>query len=123
MARVDPNRTTVLLFPKGILEVLNSSEVIAELEVSALLGKAFAETIAPVGEHRRPGDDRYNEKFGTNKTRVDIGGRFPGLRAAVELENTSDHALAVEWGDPIAQPTRKPDHVLGRTLEYLIRAR
>lgn len=76
-------------------------------------GKGYAETLAQ--QFRDTGE--YAESFHVAPMSLVIG-RLP--RAGARLENTSDHAAAVEWGNANVP---NPHRVLGRTHDYLERRR
>jgi hypothetical protein len=82
--------------------IANGAEIRAALNSIAAKGQSFAESISP----RRTGD--YQTHWEIHQAEVPFGGR---PRAAVELANTSDHAILVELVDG--------HRVLGRTLDYL----
>lgn len=93
----------------GMREMANGPEIRAALTLVAEAGKTFAEGLAQ--EFRRTGD--YAGSFGVAQTTV-LWRRGP--RAAVRLEDLSDHAAAVEWGNAHDE---HPHRVLGRTLDTL----
>lgn len=94
---------------EGFQAIANSPELHAALAEVAEKGKVFAEALSQ--EFRRTGD--YAGSFSIVPETV-LWRRGP--RAAVRLENTSDHAAAVEWGN---QHDHRPHRTLGRTLDAL----
>ena len=102
---------------RGVESILTSPAMKAVLLAVVTEGKKHAESIAP----RRTGD--YASKFDTSvDERVDTGGKYPGRkRAQASLENTSEHALAVEFGtEPsisagVYHPGSKAHRTLGKT--------
>lgn len=97
---------------RGFQEIANSPEIHAALEAVAKVAKTYAEGLAQ--DFRRTGD--YADNFQIVPLTVMWEGRFAGPRAAVRLENTSDHAAAVEWGN---RHDDQPHRTLGRTLDAL----
>jgi hypothetical protein len=95
--------------PQGWREITNSPEIHAALAEVAEKAKAFAEGLAQ--DFRETGE--YADSFVVVPTTV-LWRRGP--RAAVRLENTSDHAAAVEWGK---NGDQHPHRTLGRTLDAL----
>ena len=97
---------------QGWREITNSPEMHAALAEVAEKAKAEAEGLAQ--DFRRTGD--YAGSFAVVPLTVIWKGRYSGPRAAVRLENTSDHAAAVEWG---TKNERNNHRTLGRTLDSL----
>lgn len=96
----------------GFLQIANSPELHTALAEVAEKAKTAAEVLAQ--DFRKTGN--YADNFEVVPLSVIWEGRFSGPRAAVRLENTSDHAAAVEWGNKHDQ---HPHRVLGRTLDAL----
>lgn len=98
---------------RGLGQMLNAEFMVQAMHRRAEKGKAYAESIAPVyvpGPH--PG--RYKASFTTS------AGKHGGNkhdRAYGRLENTSEEAFWVEWGN-----RNVPRHrVLGKSLEIMRR--
>lgn len=53
---------------------------------------------------------------GSFQTEVKVEDTNSGRRAVGHLRNTSDHALAVEYGNG---RSHKPHHVLGKSIDYM----
>lgn len=98
--------------PEGFRAIANSPEIHAALAEVAEKAKVFAEGLAQ--DFRRTGD--YAGSFAVVPVTVIWEGRYGGPRAAARLENTSDHAAAVEWGNKNDQ---HPHRTLGRTADAL----
>lgn len=96
----------------GWRAISNSPELHAALAEVAEKAKTIAEGLAQ--DFRRSGD--YASSFTVTPTTVLWEGRFSGPRAAARLENTSDHAAAVEWGN---RHSTESHRTLGRTLDAL----
>jgi hypothetical protein len=98
---------------KGFAEFALSPEMRKILAEVAEKGKEYAETISE--PFRKTGD--YASKFGIVEASVKVTARDGAIpwRAAAILENTSDHAAAVEVGNR----GHKAHHVLARTAEFL----
>lgn len=101
----------------GFRAIAVGPEIRKALAEIAEKGKGFAE--AASADFADSGD--YGKSFEVTPVSVIWTGEYPGPRAAVQLQNTSDHAAAVEWGrgGRSATPTRTAHRVLGRTLEFL----
>lgn len=78
--------------PAGMAALVNSPGMGAAMVQAAEVGRRYAESIAP----RDTGE--YARSFQVRQETVRFRGRFAGNRAGAVLENTSDHAAAVEWG-------------------------
>jgi hypothetical protein len=93
----------------GTGELMNSPEMVEVMRQIAEKGKAFAESIAPVGDPRTdPHAGEYKASF---EVTAQAHGGVHGDRAAAQIVNTSAHAAHVEWQDGY--------HVLERTAEAL----
>lgn len=97
---------------EGLNEIARSPAVRAALAAVAEKGKAIAEGLS--ADFKITGD--YMSHFKVVSDTIDWVGEYPGRRAAANLVNDSDHAVAVEWGN---SRDHKPHHVLGRTREIL----
>lgn len=97
----------------GIGEMLNSDFMEAAMKERAELGRAYAETVAPVGD---PADDahagRYRESFEVSSGKH--GGQKHD-RAYGRVENVSPEALWVEVGSK----NNEAHHVLGRAMDVM----
>lgn len=102
----------------GLRELLNTQFLVDEMERRAKLGKAYAESVAPVftGKHSIPGSypGRYKESFSTSKGR---NGGWKHNRAYGRLENDAPEAFWVEWGNKNVERHR----VLGNALDVMHR--
>jgi len=95
----------------GLRELMKGPEMQAVVREVAEKGKAFAESIAPVGDPRTdPHAGEYKASFEVTVT-ASGGVSPPDARAEAQLVNTSGHAARVEWQDGY--------HVLARTLDAL----
>lgn len=103
----------------GTRQLMKSAEMQAVVREVAEKGKAYAESIAPVGDPLEdPHSGEYKSSFEVNVT--DEGGiNPPGVRAEAQLINTSAYAAAVEWGNSAYPPYAHGYHVLARTLSAL----
>lgn len=84
-------------------------EVAAAVTAEAVRARGIAESLSE--SFRKTGE--YADSFEVSTTEDTVAG---ARRAAGRLENTSDHAAAVEWGN---SRDSKAHHVLGHTLEAL----
>lgn len=101
----------------GIGELMNGPEMQEVLRQAAEKGKAYAESIAPVGDPRTdPHPGEYKASFEVN---VQSHGGLHGDRAAAQVVNTSEYAAALEWGNGAHPPYSHGYHVLGRTAQAL----
>lgn len=96
----------------GINEIARSPGVRDALIDLALRAKADAEERS--ADFTDTGD--YVTHFEADSDTIDWVGEYPGRRGAAILKNTSDHALAVEFGN---KRNDKPHHVLGNVLKDL----
>lgn len=96
----------------GFRKMANGPEIRAALAEVATKGKGIAEGLAQ--DFRITGD--YADSFEVRDETIQWQGRFSGPRAAAQLVNTSDHAVAVEFGN---EHVPHPHHVLGRTAAAL----
>jgi hypothetical protein len=102
---------------QGTGELMNGPEMQAMLRQVAEKGKAYAESISPVGQapyDKHPGE--YKESF---EVTAQAHGGFHGDRAEAQIVNTSNHAAAVEWGNSAYPPWAHGYHVLARTASAL----
>ena len=90
---------------KGTGAVLSGPLMSAAVAKVASEGQRFAESISP----RRTGE--YARSFRVVTSTAQIDGQ---KRSIARIENTSDHATAVEWGNGASR-------VLHRTLEEIRR--
>lgn len=98
---------------KGFKEMAISDEIRAVCLAAA--EKAKVEAIALAADHVKTGD--YEASFNVRSADVTLKTGF-GIHAVAAgiLENTSEHAAAVEWGN---HRRHQPDHILKRTLGML----
>lgn len=89
-------------------EMATGHEIRQSVRTVAELGKAYAE--ARASEFVKTGD--YARSFQV----VESTNILKHPRAEARLENTSDHAAAVEWPHP---GTKKSHPIMRMTLEYL----
>lgn len=94
---------------KGFLAIANSTEMHEVLQQVVERAKGIAEGLAQ--DFRVTGD--YADSFVVADSTIAWEGEYPGPRAVGILLNTSDHAVAVEFGN---QHDHRPHRVLGRTL-------
>lgn len=100
---------------EGFAALARSPEIRAAVVAEAERGKAIAEGLA--AEFTRTG--AYARSFNVRSDDVEITtDEGPSVRAAGILENTSDHALAVEFGNA---HDHQPHFVLARTLDIMNR--
>lgn len=98
---------------KGFQDCALGPEIRKSLLAIAENGKNYAESISQ--DFRQTGD--YADSFQIVEASVDIhaNDRAIKFRAAARLENTSEHAAAVEFGNR----GREAHHVLARTGAWL----
>lgn len=97
----------------GFKEIAVGPEVAAAVISIAAKGLAVAQGLAQ--PFRETGD--YADSFNVHADIVPLRTRFGShMVAAGVLENTSEHAAAVEWGN---KDDSKAHHVLERTAEAL----
>lgn len=102
---------------QGTGELMNGPEMQAVMRQAAEKGKAYAESIAPVGDPREdPHPGRYRESF---EVTAQAHGGFHGDRAEAQIVNTSEYAAALEWGNSAFPPFAHGYHVLERTAGAL----
>lgn len=92
--------------PRGMKALVMSKEVSDAALAVAQAGKAYAESIAPVGP-----TGNYKAGFRVARVVVDVPGRYGGPRAGAVVENTAPHAHLVEY--------RNGAFVMARTRDFM----
>lgn len=98
--------------PEWIAKMAIGPEIRSVLREVAEKGQGIAEGLAQ--DFKITGD--YAGSFQVRDETIAWTGKYPGPRAAEQLVNTSDHAVAVEFGN---EHVPRPHHVLGRTAAAL----
>lgn len=98
----------------GLGELLASPEMQAAMHDKAAKIADAARSISPVGPVAGDEHDHYIDEFTVSSGVRDV----PTRRAYGRVENNSDHAAAVEWGNGRTGPkTIDAHHVLGRAID------
>ena len=107
MGRFNPSYT-------GLGELLVSPEMVAAMRAKADKIKAAAEVTSPVGPLTDAERAHYRDSWS-----VDAGVRGePSRRAYARVENSSDHAAAVEFGNGrTRRKTIEPHYTLTRAVD------